>query len=190
MKAWRSLCVVVLRALVTCFLAGASCCSAADAQAASAPSGLTSPDGRWELIWQKRSDYDYSLNLSNLKTHESREVLSQSQPQTAGWAPNGEWFFVNEHESSDWDNAYVYNAATLERFDLAQLITSHDLRYEITGLRAATCTPWQKNGSTRSQCKLASRVTRIRPRTSFQLGSPSRCRLRSRECAEDAEFQT
>jgi len=102
----------------------------------SVPARVASPDGRRVLVWQKQDDYDYSLHLSDLDTQETREVLRGSQTGTIAWSPDGAWFFVNVHKSSDWDNAYIYNTATLHRLDLARLIAAHDAtvrRYRAVG---------------------------------------------------------
>lgn len=45
---------------------------------------------------------------------------------SAVWSADGSAFYINDHWASDRERAYIYNAATLKRLDIAARILAED----------------------------------------------------------------
>lgn len=66
------------------------------------------------------------LWIEDAATHKRTKLLDVPGTLSAGWSADSKEFYVNDHWASDREQAYVYNAATLTRIDLAERILKED----------------------------------------------------------------
>jgi hypothetical protein len=87
---------------------------------------LVSPNGAYALFGiQSTVNAENALWLEDRRTHERRMVLAATvQTLTLAWSPDSAAFAVNDRALSDIENAYIFDAKTLERLDLAARITA------------------------------------------------------------------
>jgi len=84
-----------------------------------------SPDGAYALY--SSGDSPAAVWIEELHTQKRREVLiSPTGTVSVAWSPDSRAFFVNDHVASNVDRAYVYDAQTLSRLDLAALVVGGD----------------------------------------------------------------
>lgn len=131
-----------MRALSTAILmlTGAACLAAARPRLHLSPKSnylnkpfgpvnrLLSPDGS-QALW---GDYDQSqLWLEDTRTHQRRMVRGITVPtMTLAWSPDSTKFAVNDRAASNVEEAYLYDAASLNSLDLADRLTKSDARAE------------------------------------------------------------
>jgi hypothetical protein len=90
---------------------------------------LASPDGSKVLYgvpYQAGRNDGPQFWMEDTRTHHRRKLLDIPSTLSAGWSPDGTKFYVNDHLGSDEENAYIYDAATLERIDLGARIQAAD----------------------------------------------------------------
>jgi hypothetical protein len=117
------------------------CCAAvlttigANAQELCLPLGsvkrLASPDGSeilYGVAYQKGRNDGPRLWIENRRTHRRVKLFEIGSTLCAAWSPDGSAFYVNDHWASDRERAYIYDAATLKRTDMAALIQAADPR--------------------------------------------------------------
>ncbi len=85
---------------------------------------ITSIDGLHTLYGVAGTE----LWIENARTGQHRMVLSTSGTLRAKWSPSGATFSINDNRSSDSTLAYIYNARTLKRTNIAQEIRAADPR--------------------------------------------------------------
>jgi hypothetical protein len=90
---------------------------------------LASPKGGAVLYgvpYQAGVNTSPQLWIEQGRTRESKKLLDIPGTLSAAWSPDGKAFLVLDHEASDEAVSYIYDAATLQRLDLAQRITASD----------------------------------------------------------------
>jgi hypothetical protein len=88
---------------------------------------LTSPDGKATLYGVPYgANTPPQLWFENMRSHERTKLLDVPSTLSAAWSANGKAFLVLDHEASDKATSYIYDAATLQRLDLAARITASD----------------------------------------------------------------
>jgi hypothetical protein len=87
---------------------------------------LVSPDGAYALFGvQSIVNAENALWLEDRRTHLRRLVFRATvQTLTLAWSPDSAAFFANDRAVSDVENAYIFDAKTLYRLDLAARITA------------------------------------------------------------------
>ena len=97
------------------------------------PSGSSerriSPDGSKVLYGvpaRKGSNEPPQLWLEDRSTHQRTKLFDILRNLSAGWSPDGRAFYVNDNNGSDVEDAYLYNARTLERFNVGAYIQAAD----------------------------------------------------------------
>jgi hypothetical protein len=90
------------------------------------PSGpvkrLPSPDGSKILHgvpYQRGLRDEPQLWIEDTRTHRRTKLFDVGGTLSAVWSADGSAFYVNDHWASDRERAYIYNAATLQRLDIA-----------------------------------------------------------------------
>jgi hypothetical protein len=96
---------------------------------------FVSPDGKYAL-W---GDYEHSeLEMEDTGAHTDRPVAGMTvQTITLAWSPDSSRFAVNDRETSSESDAYIFNAATLERTKLRDRLTAarpQVARYYLNGV--------------------------------------------------------
>jgi hypothetical protein len=84
-----------------------------------------SPDGGMTLF-EKASSRAPELWIENARTHQRTKLFDIGGTVSAGWSADGNAFYVNDHLASDQERAYIFNAATLKRLDIAAMIQAAD----------------------------------------------------------------
>ncbi len=85
---------------------------------------LFSPDRSRALFGSATSS---ELWIEDTATHQSRMVLAVTrQTLTLAWSPDSRAFAANDRAVSDVENAYIYDAKTLERLELNSLTLAAD----------------------------------------------------------------
>jgi hypothetical protein len=86
---------------------------------------LASPDGRYVLVGDPQAS---QLWLEDTQSHSRRKVMDGTlQTMTVAWSPSGRNFILNDRAASNAEEAYVYDAASLNRLDLQEIIVASDL---------------------------------------------------------------
>jgi hypothetical protein len=88
---------------------------------------LVSPNGAYALYGiQSVVNAENALWLEDRRTHSRKMVFGVTvQTLTLAWSPDSAAFIANDRESSDVENAYIYDVKTLDRLDLTTLVTAH-----------------------------------------------------------------
>jgi hypothetical protein len=90
---------------------------------------LVSPDGAHTLYgvpWRSGVNDAPQLWIENMRTGEEHMLLSLGSTLSADWSPDGTAFSVNNHWASDREQAYIYDAGTLQRLNLGDRILAGD----------------------------------------------------------------
>jgi hypothetical protein len=90
---------------------------------------LASPDGSHILYgvpYQSGVDDGPQLWIEDTRTQQREMLLSIAGTLSAVWSPDGSAFSVEDHGASDSARAYLYDARTLQRLDLASRILAVD----------------------------------------------------------------
>jgi dipeptidyl aminopeptidase/acylaminoacyl peptidase len=90
---------------------------------------LASPDGSRILYGVETTGsirQTPELWIEDTRNGHQTRLLSISGTLEAEWSPNSSAFAVNDHRASDSADAYIYDAATLKRTDVADLIRTAD----------------------------------------------------------------
>jgi hypothetical protein len=83
-----------------------------------------SPNGAFKLIGDAPSS---QLFLEDTRTHARRFVFGVTvQTMSVLWSPESSAFVANDRAASSEEDAYLYNAQTLNRLDLRKLILAAD----------------------------------------------------------------
>jgi hypothetical protein len=87
---------------------------------------LVSPNGAYALFGiQSSVNSENVLWLEDEHSHERKRVLEATvQTLTLAWSPDSAAFLVNDRAFSDVENAYIFDAKTLDRLDLTSRITA------------------------------------------------------------------
>jgi hypothetical protein len=88
---------------------------------------LPSPDGTLAL-YEKASDNAPQLWIEDTRTHRRTKLFDIPSTLSAAWSADGSAFYVNDHEGSDEEQAYIYDAATLKRVDIGARIQAEDAK--------------------------------------------------------------
>lgn len=86
---------------------------------------LVSPDGAF-ILYGRSSSSAPQLWIEDTRTHRRTKLFDIPSTLTAAWSADGSAFYVNDHQGSDEESAYVYDAATLKRIDIAARIQAED----------------------------------------------------------------
>jgi hypothetical protein len=90
---------------------------------------LASPDGS-KILYGVRSNKSGNappqLWIEDIRTHKRTKLFDILRDLSAGWSPDGAAFYVNDFQGSDEEDAYLYDAATLQRLDLEARIQAAD----------------------------------------------------------------
>jgi dipeptidyl aminopeptidase/acylaminoacyl peptidase len=86
---------------------------------------LASPDGS-RVLYGVTSGKTPELWIEDTRTGHQTRLFSISGTLEAEWSPDSNAFAVNDHRASDSADAYIYDAATLKRMDVAELIRTAD----------------------------------------------------------------
>lgn len=81
---------------------------------------LVSPDRSKTLYGRQQ------LWIEDTRSHKRTKLFDIPSTQSAAWSADGSAFYVNDHRASDEELAYIYDAATLERIDIAGRIQAED----------------------------------------------------------------
>jgi hypothetical protein len=90
---------------------------------------LASPDGSrilYGVPYQNRVNEGPQLWVEDTRAHQRKLLLSIGGTLSAVWSADGSAFFVEDHWASDSARAYIYDANTLQRLDLADPILAAD----------------------------------------------------------------
>lgn len=90
---------------------------------------LASPSGDavlYSVPYQPGVNTSPQLWIEQSRTRQNKKLLDIPGTLSAAWSPDGKAFLVLDHEASDEAFSYIYDAATLQRLDLAQRITASD----------------------------------------------------------------
>lgn len=90
---------------------------------------LPSPDGSKVLYgapYRAARNQGPQLWIEDTHTHHRTMLFQIGGTLSADWSPDGTAFYVNDHLGSDEENAYIYNAATLQRMDIGAQIQAAD----------------------------------------------------------------
>ena len=90
---------------------------------------LASPDGSkilYGVPYQKGRNDSPQLWIEDTRTRRRTKLFDIPSTLSAGWSADGAAFYVNDHEGSDGELAYIYDAATLKRIDIAARIQAAD----------------------------------------------------------------
>jgi hypothetical protein len=88
---------------------------------------LPAPDGKF-VLYGKAGVNEPQLWIEDTGTHRRTKLFDIASTLTAGWSADGAAFYVNDHSGSDEEQAYIYDAATLQRVDLGARILANDAR--------------------------------------------------------------
>jgi len=86
---------------------------------------LPSPDGTL-ILYEKASASEPQLWIENARTQRHTKLFDIPSTLSAAWSADGTAFYVNDHAGSDEELAYIYDAATLQRIDIAARIQAED----------------------------------------------------------------
>jgi hypothetical protein len=91
---------------------------------------LPSPDGSRVLygVPYQKSGSVPQLWIEDTRTHRRTKLFDIASTLSAAWSADGAKFYVNDHLASDSELSYIYDAATLQRIDLAARIQAEDPR--------------------------------------------------------------
>jgi len=96
----------------------------ANAQELNLPGGpvtrLASPDSSKILYGGAQ------LWIQDVRTQRRTKLLDIGSTLSAAWSEDGSAFYVNDRRASDSERAYIFDAATLKRVDLAARILAED----------------------------------------------------------------
>jgi hypothetical protein len=98
---------------------------------------LSSPNGRSILVGtSKRIDLSqecakcFSISsklwFEDSLSHARKLILDVSSTASAGWSPEGDAFYVEDHIGSNITEAYIYEAASLNKLDIVDRIFAAD----------------------------------------------------------------
>ncbi len=90
---------------------------------------LASPDGSkilYGVPYQKGSNSGPQLWIEDTRTHRRTKLFDVGGTLSAVWSGDSSAFYVNDHWASDRERAYIYNATTLKRLDIAARILAED----------------------------------------------------------------
>ncbi len=90
---------------------------------------LATPDGSkilYGVPYQKGSNSGPQLWIEDTRTHRRTKLFDVGGTLSVAWSADGSAFYVNDHWASDRERAYIYNAATLKRLDVAARILAED----------------------------------------------------------------
>ncbi len=107
--------------------------SVANAQQLDLPWGkiqrLPSPDGSkilYGVPYQQGKNEGPQLWIEDMRTHRRTKLFDFGGTLGAEWSPDGRSFLVDNHWASDREDAYIYDAATLQRLDIGKRILAGD----------------------------------------------------------------
>jgi len=86
---------------------------------------LPSPDGTF-VLYGKTGVNNPQLWIEDTRTHRRTKLFDIASTLTAGWSADSAAFYVNDHSASDRERAYIYDAATLRRLEIADRILASD----------------------------------------------------------------
>jgi len=90
---------------------------------------LASPDGSkilYGVPYDQGRNEGPSLWIEDTRTRRRTKLFDIGSTLSAAWSPDGAAFYVNDHLASDRESAYIYDAATLKRIDIADRILATD----------------------------------------------------------------
>src|SRR5271170_1311387 len=86
---------------------------------------LASPEGS-HILYSVKSTSAPQLWIEDTHAHRRTKLLDIPSTLTAAWSPDGTAFYLNDHAGSDKELSYIYDAATLQRIDIAARIQAED----------------------------------------------------------------
>ncbi len=86
---------------------------------------LASPDG-YGILYGEKSNSGLQLWIEDERTRRRTKLFDVGGTLSAVWCADGSAFYVNDHWASDRERAYIYDAASLERMDIADRILAAD----------------------------------------------------------------
>ena len=90
-------------------------------------SHIPSPDGKWILVFECPNDCkERKLWIEEAASHKRRPIKDYDRNLDVSWAPNGQFFFVNDNSASTNARCYVYDATTLNEMNLEKVILTGD----------------------------------------------------------------
>lgn len=90
---------------------------------------LASPDGSkilYGVPCQKSNSGGPQLWIEDARTHRRTKLFDVGGTLSAVWCADGSAFYVNDRWASDRERAYIYDATTLQRLDIADRIWVQD----------------------------------------------------------------
>jgi hypothetical protein len=90
---------------------------------------LVSPNGSkilYGVSYQKSSSGGPQLWVEDERTRHQTKLFDVGGTLSAVWCADGSAFYVNDHWASDRERAYIFDAATLQRLDIADRIWAED----------------------------------------------------------------
>ncbi len=92
---------------------------------------LSSPDGSHLLYGAAVAaspGRSAELWLKEVKTGRPQKILDVTRTLSAGWSPDGSFFFVQNNLGSNVTEAYLFETATLKCIDIGERISASDLK--------------------------------------------------------------
>lgn len=90
-------------------------------------SRIPSPDGKWILVFECPNECkERKLWIEEVVSHKRSPIKEYERSLDISWAPNSQFFFVNDNSGSTNARCYVYEAATLKEIDVEKLILAKD----------------------------------------------------------------
>jgi len=89
---------------------------------------IPSPDGKWNLIFECPNDCrERKLWIEEAASHTRRAIKEYERSLSISWAPDSQFFFVNDASGSTDTRCYVYEAATLREINVEKLVLAADV---------------------------------------------------------------
>jgi hypothetical protein len=85
-----------------------------------------SPDNHWTVL---STEPDARIWMLDNSTGRRRFLLDCQASISVGWAPDSKSFFINDHEVSNADDAFLYDTSTLKVINIGKLLTASDAQY-------------------------------------------------------------
>jgi hypothetical protein len=89
---------------------------------------VASPDGALILYYANSTGQNPQLWIEEVHTHRRTKLLDIGGTLNAVWSSDGRAFYVNNRWASDRETSFIYDAATLQRLDIAASIQTADPR--------------------------------------------------------------
>ena len=88
---------------------------------------IASPDKSWTLVFECPNECaERKLWIEKTQPKQRRLVSEYERSLGVSWAPDSRHFFVYDEAGSNEGFSYIYDAATLDKLNLAELVTAHD----------------------------------------------------------------